>query len=136
MIRRKDLLLEYLNGKLSIEEARLGAGSGKNRRAVQLLRLAELDDSCRSLAARVEAPPGAADRLAELVSSPQAYVREEGSEGRKRRPLLGIGSLYFDVVGAQLTPKEDEKKAGKRPRKRKKSAATGKKPRARRKPEP
>lgn len=116
MKARKNLLVAYLAGDLSIEDVRMQVVSGTDRTAKQLLRLAEFDHRCQSILAPLEPPSRAADRLAELVSTPEAYVRPKAAEAS--RSVLGTlaNDLKFDVVGAQYIPKKERQKLQKKER--------------------
>ncbi len=116
MKARKNLLVAYLAGDLSIEDVRTQVASGTDRTAKQLLRLAEFDHRCQRILAPLEPPSRAADRLAELVSTPEAYIRPKAAEAS--RSVLGTlaNDVKFDVVGAQYIPKKERQKLQKKER--------------------
>jgi len=123
MTRRKNVLLDYLRGVLTIEELRAHIANNRDSTSAESLHLAELDRRCRQILPEMEPPPGAPERLKELVSLPR--VDDALSKTFQPGAFWRIGGrpLAFDVLGAQYTPK---KRPSQKPLSRAKKKGTGK----------
>jgi len=106
MTSRRNVLLDYLGGALTIEELRAYVGSSRDPSAGELLRLAEFDGRCRRILSEVEPSPGAPERLKELVLT--APIDDASSRAPTTSPFWQTAgrALAFDVLGAQRTAKE------------------------------
>lgn len=118
-MKKRDLMNDYLGGHLSREDLqnKLPVRHAKNQ---DLLAKVTLDDHCRRVLSSLRPPDGAADRLAQVVLSPDlSEVFQQVGRGGILRGILQ--SMPFDVVGAgQSESKRRPRKMGEAKTKNKK----------------
>jgi hypothetical protein len=130
----KDLMREYLGGRLSAEELRNQLRGSSTSEAKEVLRLVQLDETGRKLLADFEPPAGAAERLGQKFAAAESWMEaaEQAREARPARKWLGRLSPAFDVAGHGLTDEKAaarKKKPGKAAKAKKKIRKRSRKPR-------
>lgn len=126
-MKPKQLLGDYLSGKISGEELRTWLSKDKCREARNALEILNMDDACRNALADFAPPSDAPERLAGKISAVESWIppMEEAEEPQPSRRWVSRLIPAFDVAG--------HSKPDARPKKRRKSTAR-KKARSRKKP--